>query len=280
MRMPPLPQKITKQGITATIRRVSKAGYDSFRVEYVVKGKRQQVWRAKYEDARKVVDEALQSIADGDHGVIQLRDAERLGYQRAVEILKPMGVAIDVAARDYVEAMGLLGGRASLNEVCRHWLKVHTVGLTKRTVPDAVNELIVQIQTEQRNTTGGARRKDAWAKLLRAHLQGKLARDFNCQVSELSSMLLEPWLVGLKGSERTRANIRDCVAFFFKWAKGRNYLAKDADPLANVLKFRKRKRGAVMTITAEELAKLFRQAHNNTRLSPLTSFSPFLSLGL
>jgi integrase len=130
--------------------------------------------------------------------------------------------------------------------------------------------LIAQIETEQQNTTNGTRRKEPWLKLLRANVQNKLARDFNCNVCDLSSATLEPWLIGLKGAERTRRNIRDCVAFFLKWAKGRNYLPKDADPLANVLNFRKRKRGAVKVIRAEDLAKLFAHAPDD--------FIPYLAL--
>jgi integrase len=83
-------------------------------------------------------------------------------------------------------------------------------------------------------------------------------------------MMLEPWLIGLKCSERTRCNIRDCVGYFIKWAKGRNYLSKDADPLANVQKFRKRKRGAVKILSAAELNQLFGHASED--------FIPYLAL--
>jgi integrase len=55
-----------------------------------------------------------------------------------------------------------------------------------------------------------------------------------------------------------------------KWAKGRNYLHKDADPLANVLKFRKRKRGAVKVISANELTQIFSKAPDE--------FTPYLVL--
>lgn len=184
----------------------------------------------------------------------------RLAYARAEELLSPLNVPVDLAAAQYAEARCPLADvGVGIVEAARDYAHRHAGIMADKPVADAVAELIGQIEAEQKNTTNGTRRKATWAKLLRSHL-GKVSRDFNCPVAALDSSQIEPWLAGLKSSERTRRNVRDCLAYFLRWAKARNYLPKDADPLANVQTLRKRKRGAVEVITAEQLARLFEQA--------------------
>jgi integrase len=154
-------------------------------------------------------------------------------------------------------------------EAARDYARRHAGIVADKSVRDAVAELLGQIEAEQKNTRNGIRRKEAWVKLLRAHL-GKLARDVSGPVASLDSALIEPWLVGLKCSERTRRNVRDCLGYFVRWAQGRNYLPKDAEPLRNVQNFRKRKLGAVQVISAEHLARLLKQAPRD--------FVPYLAL--
>jgi integrase len=273
MRAEKLPMVITEAGVSARIRKISQTkngrNYTSYVVDYVLLGKRKQKWHAELAAAKAAASDACTKIANGEQLALELRNGDRLAYLRATEALAGTNTPIDIACREYANAVSLLHGFGTLTEAARFFAK-HHVGIVNKSISEAVDELIDQIETEQKNTHNGTRRKDAWLKLLGSHLKGKLARDFHQNVTELSSATLEPWLIGLKGSERTRSNIRDCVAFFIKWAKGRNYLPKDADPLANVQKFRKRKRGAVQIISANELAQLLAHAPED--------FVPYLAL--
>lgn len=264
---------IKEAGVSASIRETtqSKNGrqYTAYVVDYFVLGRRKREWRSDLEKAKETALAACRKISTGEQQVLELKNDDRMAYLRAAEALSQIQVSIDVACREFADAVRILAGAGSLAEAARFFAKSH-IGVTNKVIPVAVNELIAQIEAEQRNTSNANRRKDAWLKLLRAHLIGKFARDFQQNVSDLSSALLEPWLIGLKASERTRCNVRDCVAFFVKWAKGRNYLPKDADPLANVQKFRKRKRGAVKVISADDLISLLLHAPGD--------FIPYLAL--
>jgi integrase len=102
----------------------------------------------------------------------------------------------------------------------------------------------------------GVRRKKAWVKLLRTHLENKMADHFKTFVSSIDSRDISQWLTGLTGSERTKKNIRDCAAHFFKWCRTNGYLAKDSDPMDGVQDYRKRRVGPVSILQAEALAKL------------------------
>lgn len=254
MKAEKFPLVISEVGVSARIRKLtqSKNGrqYTIFVVDYRLLGQRKREARSNLAEAKTAAQEACRKIASGQQHVLELKSNDRLAYLRATEALSEIQIPIDVACQEFANAIQILGGTGALAEAARFFAKQFN-GVIGKTVPDAVGELIAQIEAEQKNTNNATRRKDAWLKLLRSHLQNKFAEDFNCTVAELSSAILESWLIGLKASERTRCNIRDCVAYFLKWAKGRNYLPKDADPLAHVQKFRKRKRGAVQIISAD-----------------------------
>lgn len=243
------------------IYRTQKAGgYESYCTIFYKGHERKTRFFKDLESAKSTAKAIAKEIAQGQQISLELTAPERLAVQRALQLLSPGTLPIDMVVGHYVEAhRQLRDSGVDLMEAVRFFLRRHS-GVVQKTVPDAAAELIAQIEAEQKNTMNGTRRKDAWCKLLKAHLVGKLARDIQCNVSDVSSALLETWLVGLQASERTRCNVRDCVAFFLKWAKGRNYLPKDADPLAHVQKFRKRKRGAIKVITPDELTKLFHSA--------------------
>ncbi|HET7624381.1 MAG TPA: site-specific integrase [Verrucomicrobiae bacterium] len=268
------PLIITAQGVSAKIRKIvqTKKGneYIFYMVDYVLLGKRKQEWHTDLVEAKKAASDACKKIASGEQRVLELRNDDRLAYIRAIDALANINVPIDVAAARYAEAHRQLAQTTGdVIEAARQYARQHA-GVVQKSVADAVTELLEQIKTEQKNTVNGTRRKDAWLKLLRSHLQEKLALSFQCKVNDLSSSNLGLWLISLKLAERTRRNVRDCVAFFLKWAKGRNYLSKDADPLANVQQFRKRKRGAVKIISADVLVQLLIHAPED--------FIPYLAL--
>jgi integrase len=279
MKSETFPLVVTEEGVSAKIRKATqtKEGrqYTVYIVEYNLLGQRKREARSSLVEAKQTARDAWRKISRGEQLVLELRSNDRLAYLREMEALQPVNVPIDTACREYTEAVTILSNVGSLTEAARLFVK-QKMGVIEKSVPDAVDELVAQIETEQNNTLNGTRRKDAWLRLIRAHLVGKLARDFQCQVTELTSATLEPWLIGLKGAERTRCNIRDCVGYFLRWARGRNYLPKDAAPLANVQKFRKRKRGAIKVITHDEQTRLL--AHSEKDFVPYLALRAFAGL--
>ena len=135
------PHAVSRAGITVLIRRTTKGEGTYYIVDYVLQGKRKQVWRATYADAKAKADAAIDGIANGEHAALQLKDADRHTYLRAIEWLASNQTPLDVAAREYADATELLRGRTSIQDACRFWLKHHEVDLPKITVAAAVEVL-------------------------------------------------------------------------------------------------------------------------------------------
>jgi hypothetical protein len=114
------PVTVTEQGVSAKIREVVKEkngrNYTSYIVEYILLGKRKQVWRSDLTEAKTSVKEACLKIANGSQSSLELRGNERLAYARAVEFLIPVHTSIDTACREYADALQILVGKASIAE--------------------------------------------------------------------------------------------------------------------------------------------------------------------
>ena len=215
--------------------------------------------------AQAAGEEAIKKIANGEQQVLELRNAHRFEYQRAKEILAGFNVTLDAVATVYSDCMKALAGKGTPVEACRDYARRHGSVAVKIMVPDAVKEMIQQEEKQQEG-----KRKTAWVKLLRTHVRNKFASDFNKHVHLIEPADMSLWLAGLSGSERTKKNIRDTVAHFFKWCRGRGYLPKDADPLSDVPDFRKRRRGKIQILTPDELSKLLSHADDD--------FLPYIAL--
>ena len=93
MKAEKFPVTITEKGVSAIIRRAEKIKggntLNYFIVEYILLGKRKQVWRSDLDEAKAVASEACIKISNGDQSSLELKHGDRLAYTRAVEILSP-----------------------------------------------------------------------------------------------------------------------------------------------------------------------------------------------
>ena len=140
MKAEKFPVTITEKGVSAIIRKSTKLKggktHKYFIVEFISLGKRKQVWRSDFGDAKAVASEACIKVANGDQSALELRNGERMAYTSAVEALSPVRVQIDTACREYADALQILGGKASIAEACRDWIKRNAIQLPKITVAD------------------------------------------------------------------------------------------------------------------------------------------------
>jgi hypothetical protein len=90
------PVTITEKGVSAVIRKAAKSkggkSHNYFIVEYILLGKRKQVWRADLNEAKAVARDACIKIANGEQSALELSDRERLSYIRATEALSAIHV--------------------------------------------------------------------------------------------------------------------------------------------------------------------------------------------
>jgi hypothetical protein len=116
MKTESFPVTITEKGVTAVIRKAEKPKggrmYEYFIVEYILLGKRKQVWRSNLGEAKTVAEEACIKVANGNHSSLELRDTDRMTYVRAAEAVSPLQVPVDIACREYADALKILDGNS------------------------------------------------------------------------------------------------------------------------------------------------------------------------
>src|SRR2546429_4486230 len=136
------PVKVRKGNTTLTIyyRTSTKNGkaYDEFKLVYRdADGKRRFESFADYADARNRADAVNATLSKGDIQAISLTNEDRLVYLRAVDSVKPTGLALDIAAAQFAEAHKRLGGRSPLDAV-DFFTKRNPSKLPSKTVAEAV----------------------------------------------------------------------------------------------------------------------------------------------
>ena len=245
--------------------------YQFFAVSYTLLGKRKIEAYADLGKADAAARAAIIKIANGEQAALELRNGDAYIYTRAKGHLEGTGLALDTACQIIADCLKALGGKGTPIEACRDYAKRHGKIAAKITILAAAKEMIEQEEREQ-----DGKRKVAWVKLLKTHVQNKFACDFNKHVHEIEPSDLNTWLAKLDCAERTKKNIRDTLKHFFKWCRGRGYLPKDSDLLADVQDYRKRKRGKIEILSPDELRKLLAKATDD--LLPYVALRAFAGL--
>ena len=225
-------------------------------------GKRKQAWRSDLGVAKAFAREKCIKIANGSQEPQELKNGELLAYSRAIEILSPTGIHLDTACRDFVDALAILGGKASIAEACREWVKRNSVVLPKISVA-AAGELL------NRQAITDGKSKDRRNRLSSAI--GRLAASFSVEVHTITPDLVSQYLAALPFKERTKRNHRDTIGYFNRWLVLRGYLARGTDWLEGVQNYTARKIGEIEIYTPDELKKLLTNADKR--------FVPFLAIG-
>jgi len=236
-------------------------------VAYSFQGKRKRVWRSDLADAQIAAEDACDNIANGEHLSLTLTNTDRLSYLRAQEALSQIAVKLDVAAQEYANAMTLLGGRATVTEACREWLKHHISELPRVEVSRAVTECVQQAKADGKSAM---RRKQL------SNVLNRFAENFNVALQDISPALVSPYLAQMPLAERTRRNHRDVIGFFNRFCVLRGYLKKGTDWLEGVQKYNARKLGEISTYTPDEMKLLLNSA--DKRLVPFLAIAAFSGL--
>ena len=255
MKVETFPLFIKESGISVRIRKQTRKKndreYSFYIVDYTLLGARKRETYADLAAAKNAACDACRKIANGEHYALQLKNQDRLVYLRAIETLEPVSVPLDVAASEFARAFALLNGRATLVEAVRDYISRHSVAIPKIKVAKAVELLLQQAVTDGKSIL----RRNRMASLL-----GRFAEAFNTEVHTLTPKLVGNYLAALPLKERTKANHRDMLGYFFRWCVTQEYLPKGTDLLEGVQRYSKRKYGAVEILTAEEMVKLLTHA--------------------
>jgi hypothetical protein len=132
-----------------------------------------------FNDLNKAILEAeakASQLSRGDIDAAQLSGRDRLIYGRAVDAVKETGVPLDAVGLEYAEAKRLLEGCPLLDAV-RFFVRHQGRGIKRKTVPDAVSEII-----EAKKVSGVS---EVYLADLRYRL-GVFAQRFQCDLVSLT----------------------------------------------------------------------------------------------
>ena len=260
------PLAIRCGSVSVTIYKVQNRGRPSYTLSYFAEGKRQLKMFADLEEAQAEARSKAVSISKGELDVLHLGNAERMSYVHALDALKPTGMALELAAREYAEAWKILGGKTSILEAAKEFTRRNLHTLPDKMVPQAVKDMLDAKKRE------GA--SEIYMKVLRFYL-GRLAGAFHCQLRSVTTSQLADFLRDMKGSARSKNNARQTIGAFFKYCRERGWLPKDHDGISMVPKF-KQKPSDIQIFKPEEMEIFL--AHARPEMVPFLAIGAFAGL--
>jgi integrase len=260
------PIAVSKGSATVKIYRdQSKASGTYYRVSFYKGSKRERLNCTTLEEAKSEANAKAAQLARGDLDALQLTGRDRLVYGRALEAIRPLGIALDTAAHEYFEAKKLLAGH-SLADAARLYMRHHGRKAAAKTVRDAVDEMIAA--KTQKGVSG------KYLEDLRYRL-GKFAEAFKCNVGTIVPDDVRAYLDALKLAPRGFNNMLSMLKTFFAYCVNRGWLVSDSGLLHGIEK-RREKSAPVEIFTPSEMAVLLNEA--SSELQPCLALAAFAGL--
>jgi integrase len=237
--------KVERGSATVRIYQTPHGEEKYFTISYWTDGKRHRQVFPTFKKAKKAATSKAEEMDRGQHGAVKLTNADSAAYVRAIDLLKPSGVALEFAASEYANAVKRLG-KVSLTRAVDFYLKRNPVDMVSKTVPQVVTELIASKEAD--------RLSDRYIKQLRYDMKRFTSRFRNC-IGDVFGTEVDAWLRELKVGPRTRNNLRASIQVLFNYGIARKYLPKDHDEIEAV-PLAKDKGGEIEIFTPKELAEL------------------------
>jgi integrase len=265
MKSPQFPLTIRRGSSTVKIYREAKASGTYYRISFYKGGKRCAENFRSLEEARLEAEAKAAQLSRGDLDALQLTGRDRLIYGRALEAVRPHGIALDAAAIEWAETKRLLGS-FSFTDVARFYLRHHGENIRAIAVADAVAEMIA------------AKTEKGLSAVYLADLKyrlGVLAEAFHCDVSQMIPDDVRAFFSGLKLSPRSFNNTLSTISTFFTYAQDRGWLSKEIDLLAGIEK-RREKAGEIAIYTSADIREIL--AHASLDIRPCLALAAFAGL--
>lgn len=245
------PMKVKNGNGTVTIYKRTRAnGTPGFELADYTSGSRKLRSFPGIEQARAEAERIARMLATGDAHAAGVTGRELAGYGRAIELLRPTGISLEIAAATVAKAVELLGDDRIL-EACRFFAQHDPARLTTRTVSEVVTELLTQ-----RELDGCSERHVAD---LRSRLT-RFAADFQVPMSSVTGQDLQAWLDRLECAPKTKQNAKMSISNLFGFAIRRNYYPKGENPASDLQTPKITNGKAVAIYTPAELAGLLAAA--------------------
>lgn len=189
-------------------------------------------------------------LAAGEAHAAQVSGKDVASFGRAIELIRPTGAPLELAASTYAEAVKILGGDRIL-EACRYFADRDPTRLPPKTVAEAAAELVAMKQARGKS--------DRYVQDLRARL-ARLAEAFATQVSSVTTADVQRWLDGMKAAPQTLVNFRRVAFTLFEFCEARGYILKGSNPVADTERIEGTNAGAIAIYSPQEIARLLASA--------------------
>ena len=244
------PVTVKKGSAVVRIHATPNRGYPRYTVVYYeAAGRRCRRTFAQFEEAKRQAGAIADQLARGEVAALRLGDRDRHLYLRALDLLRPLGVPLDLAVLQFVEATKQLEGH-SLVEAARFYREQNTQPLEIKAVAEVVEEFILDRQKQQLSPL--------YLRDLRVRLS-RVVKAFQCPIAHLHTSEIERFLDSLKGSLRTRKNFLTTVGTLFNFAKAKGYVSRSHPGVSEVTRSRRQAR-EIHIFTPEELETLLHRA--------------------
>jgi integrase len=260
-------QKRTKDGAKRDYREYILVWYDD-------KGGRNRETSADLMALQTRALEVLEDLKEGRTDGGALRASQRNDYLRACHYMAPTGIALDVGARHFAEAVKILGGDlviAAAQDYARR-----NKGVVHCPVSKAVEEFVAAQE-----------RREQLGKLSNVHVTRQAARlrafaeSAQMNVASVTADDIDAFLDSRGGSPRTRDNWADEIAAFYNWAKLKRHVPKDFDETERITRLDSDQDGPIEIYTPEEMQKLLTRAEStreDKEMIPLLAIGAFAGL--
>ncbi len=236
-----------------------------FLVSDYTTGARRLRWFADRDEARAEAEKIARQISTGETTAATMRNKDAASYGRAIEMLLPTGVSLELAAAHFAEAFKILGGDR-ITDAAKFY-KQHNAGeLTRKPVADVITEMIK------------VKQNDGLSKRYTDDLKSRLeifSEKFKGDISSVSTGDIQRFLDGLKLAPKTKKNYRGILRVLFSFAEGYNYIIKGSNPVKDTRKI-KDVGGDITIYTPDEISKLLK--HASPDLLPVIAIGAFAGL--
>ncbi|MHB8522411.1 MAG: tyrosine-type recombinase/integrase [Limisphaerales bacterium] len=247
--------KVKVENAAVTIYRVKNRATILFQVCDYTSGKRKLVSFANEQDARSKAREIAVKLANGDRAVLSMTADERASYVRAVDLLRPTGKPLELAAAEYADAVKRLDGRGLL-EAANFFVSRFPKSMPHRTVAEAVEECL-----EAKKSDGVS---EVYLHVLELRLR-RFAGAFRMSLMDLTAAKVNDWLRSLRCSGRTRNNYKSDLVTFLHFCEAQGCLPKDHIAGENLAQAEEQK-GRIEIFTPAEVTKIIDAAQSNRDL--------------
>jgi integrase len=276
------PYTVRREGttLTATIYRretikQTKEGpreYTEYTLAYYQDGQRKTKTSADFDALVTSGKEILADLKEGRSKSTLLTVGERNDYALAIDILKPTGIPLTIAAQHFAKAVEILGSdlvvQAAQEYVSRHLDKIKPIK-----VSDAVTELLAEKEAAKKSAVHIAR--------LRIHLN-RFAAAMQKELAKVTVEEMDLFLDSLKDAdgkrvgERTRDNHADSIVTLYRWAQRKRYVAADYDDMERITRLDSDEDGDIEIYRPAELAALL--SNSSGELVPFLAIGAFAGL--